>query len=149
MPQSFRRNPASLAIFTLIELAFYPGLMVRQPKSLAVTFANWRHLVLHLKIYQREQIASEPQTDKCARNGRLPVWRIDSLLSRRNSLIIEIFSLLICLGNCSGKCCSAAVSCSGIGSRGPENAKYPFKFPLGPELSCRRIRSALRTPPTR
>src|ERR1700676_1047109 len=70
--ERLERNPVTLAIFTLIELAFYPGLMVRPPKSLAVTFANWRHLVLHLKIYRREQIASEPQTDKCARNGRLP-----------------------------------------------------------------------------
>src|SRR5260370_40100121 len=69
--ERLERNPVSLAIFTLIELAFYPGLMVRPPKSLAVTFANWPHLVLHLKIYRREQIASEPQTDKRARNGRL------------------------------------------------------------------------------
>jgi len=34
------RNPVSLAIFTLIELALKPGLMVRPPKSLIVTFAN-------------------------------------------------------------------------------------------------------------
>jgi hypothetical protein len=45
--------------------------MGRPPKSLAVTFANWRHLVLHLKIYRREQIASEPRGNKRARNGRL------------------------------------------------------------------------------
>ena len=34
------RNPVSLAILTLIELALKPGLMVRPPKSLTVTFAN-------------------------------------------------------------------------------------------------------------
>src|SRR6202166_3786632 len=70
--ERLERKPASLAILTLIELAFYPGLMVRAPKSLAVTLANWRHLVLHLKIYWREQIASEPRRNKRARNGRLP-----------------------------------------------------------------------------
>ena len=48
------RNPASLAILTLIELAWYPGLMVRAPESLAITLANWRHLVLHLKSYRRD-----------------------------------------------------------------------------------------------
>ena len=63
------RNPASLAILTLIELAWYPGLMVRAPESLAITLANWRHLVLHLKIYRREQIASEPRRNKRARNA--------------------------------------------------------------------------------
>jgi hypothetical protein len=72
------------------------------------------------------------------------VWRIDSLLSRRNSLIIEIFSLLICLGNCWGKRCSAAVSCSGIGSRSPEIAKFPVKFPVSREFGWRQVRSALR-----
>ena len=59
----------------------------------------------------------------------------NTLLSRRNSLILEIFSLLICLGNCSGKCCSAAVSCSGIGWRSPEIAKFPVKFPDTREFS--------------
>jgi hypothetical protein len=34
------RNPVSLAILTLIELALKPGLMMRPPKSLTVTFAN-------------------------------------------------------------------------------------------------------------
>jgi hypothetical protein len=32
---------------------------------------HWRHLVRHLKIYRREQIASEPRGNKRARNGRL------------------------------------------------------------------------------
>jgi hypothetical protein len=38
--ERLQRNPVNLAIFSLIEIAFYPGLMVRPPKSLAVTFAN-------------------------------------------------------------------------------------------------------------
>ena len=38
--ERLERNPVSLAIFSLIELAFYPGLMVSPPKNLAVTFAN-------------------------------------------------------------------------------------------------------------
>ena len=33
-------NPVSLAILTLIELTLNPNLMVRPPKSLAVTLAN-------------------------------------------------------------------------------------------------------------
>jgi hypothetical protein len=44
--------------------------MMRAPKSPAVTLANWRHLVLHLKIYRREKIASEPRRNKRARSGR-------------------------------------------------------------------------------
>ena len=72
----------------------------------------------------------------------------NTLLSRRNSLILEIFSLLICLGNCSGKCCSAAVSCSGIGWRSPEIANFPVKFPVSREFAWRRVRSALRRQPS-
>src|ERR1700692_314228 len=68
MAERLERNPASLAILTLIELAFYPGLMVRAPKSLAVTLANWRHLVLHLKILlartDRVRIAKKQECEK-------------------------------------------------------------------------------------
>jgi hypothetical protein len=55
----------------LIELTLNPSLVVRSPKSLTVTLANWKHPVLHLKIYRREQIASETRRNKCTRNGRL------------------------------------------------------------------------------
>ena len=78
---------------------------------------------------------------------RSPTILRNTLLSRRNSLILEIFSLLICLGNCSGKCCSAAVSCSGISCRSPEIAKFPVKFPVSREFAWRRVRSALPRQP--
>jgi hypothetical protein len=47
--ERLERNPVSLAILTLIELAFYPGLMVRAPKSLAITFAGSK-VVGHLVV---------------------------------------------------------------------------------------------------
>ena len=50
--ECLERHPISLAILSLIELTLDPGLMVRPPKSLAVTLANCQHLVLHLKIYR-------------------------------------------------------------------------------------------------
>jgi hypothetical protein len=95
--------------------------MVRAPKSLAVPLANWRHLVLHLKICRREQIASKPRRNKRARNGRLPygdpgdrppnpIFRELSLLPAKNSLFPEIFSLLICVGNFTRSRCGTAVS---------------------------------------
>ena len=50
--ERLERHLVSLAILSLIELTLKPSLVVRPPKSLAVTLANWRHLVLHLKIYR-------------------------------------------------------------------------------------------------
>jgi len=93
------RNPASLAILTLIELA-------RDPLTL------------------------------------------NSLIPAKNYLFFEVFSLLICVGNCPKNDCSAAVSCCKIGLGSPEIAKFPVKFPVSRELAWRRVRSALRCQPT-
>jgi hypothetical protein len=40
LPNALGRNHLSLAIFSLIQLAMAPRLMVRSPKSLAVTLAE-------------------------------------------------------------------------------------------------------------
>src|SRR5712664_2058438 len=79
------RNPASLAILTLIELA-------RDPLTL------------------------------------------NSLIPAKNYLFFEVFSLLICVGNCPKNDCSAAVSCCKIGLGSPEIAKFPVKFPVAGNL---------------
>jgi hypothetical protein len=58
----------------------------------------------------------------------------NSLIPAKNSLFLEIFSLLICVGNYAKSDCGAAVSCYKIGPGGPEIAKFPVKFPVSREL---------------
>jgi hypothetical protein len=71
-----------------------------------------------------------------------------SLLCLEKSLLLEIFSLSIFIGNCSRSDCSTASSCSEIGSQRPEPTKFPVKFPVSRVFSWRRVRSALRRQPT-
>jgi len=49
-----------------------------------------------------------------ATNGRLDAYQI-SLFLPENSLFFKIFSLFICVGNCSRSGCSTVVSCNEIG----------------------------------
>jgi hypothetical protein len=72
---------------------------------------------------------------------------LNSLIPAKNSLFFEIFSLLICVGNCAKSDCSAAVSCYEIGLGSLEIAKFPVKFPVSREFAWRRVRSALRRQP--
>ena len=72
---------------------------------------------------------------------------LNSLIPAKNSLFLEIFSLLICLGNCAKSDCGAAVSCYEIGPGSPEIAKFPVKFPVSREFPWRRVRSTLRRQP--
>jgi hypothetical protein len=73
--------------------------------------------------------------------------RYNSLLFAKKSLFFEIFSLLICVGNCEKSDCGAAVSCYGIGPGSLEIAIFPVKFPVSREFAWRRVRLALRRPP--
>ena len=50
---------------------------------------------------------------------------LNSLIPAKNSLFLEIFSLLICVGNCVKSDCGAAVSCYEIGLGSLEIAKFP------------------------
>ena len=70
-----------------------------------------------------------------------------SLIPFENSLFSKIFSLIICVGNCSRSGCSAAVSWHVIVSLSPRIAKFPVKFPDTREFARRRVRSALRRQP--
>src|ERR1700733_1937443 len=72
---------------------------------------------------------------------------LNSLIPAKNSLFLEIFSLLICVGNWAKSDCSAAVSCYKIGLESPEIAKLPVKFPDNREFAWRPVRSALRRQP--
>ena len=72
----------------------------------------------------------------------------NSLIPAKSSLIIEIFSLLICVGNCAKSDCGAAVSCYEIGPGSREIAKFPVKFPVSREFAWRRVRSVLPRQPT-
>jgi len=60
---------------------------------------------------------------------RLSVCRENSLLLAKNSLFLKIFSLLVCVGNCSRTGCSTGVFRIKIGSQSPRIAKFPVKFP--------------------
>ena len=64
---------------------------------------------------------------------RMDAYQI-SLFLPENSLFFKIFSLFICVGNCSRSGCSTAVSCYEIGSQSPRIAKFPVKFPVSREL---------------
>jgi hypothetical protein len=61
--------------------------------------------------------------------------RLNSLFSRNNSLILRIFSLLICVGNCARSRCRRAVSWYGIPPQTPEIAIFPVKFPVSREFA--------------
>jgi hypothetical protein len=63
------------------------------------------------------------------------------------SLLVELFSLLICIGNFAKRHCGAALSWSDIVGKALENAKLPVKFPDSREFIRRRVRSALRRQP--
>src|ERR1019366_4208650 len=54
----------------------------------------------------------------------------NSLLLAKNSLFLEIFSLLIFIGNCVRSHCSTAVCCWEIGSQSPRIIEFPVKFPV-------------------
>ena len=56
-------------------------------------------------------------------------------LFAKKSLFFEIFSLLICVGNCARSLCRTAGSCYGIGSQSPKSAILPVRFPVIPRLS--------------
>jgi hypothetical protein len=71
----------------------------------------------------------------------------NSLLPLTNCLLFEIFSLLICIGNCAKSRCGTAVSCSNIVFGSPGIAIFPVKFPVSREFAWRRVRSALRRQP--
>jgi hypothetical protein len=127
--------------------------MVRAPKSLAITFAGSKvvgHLVvLACKLSVRTDRVRTSKKQVCEK-WTLTILRfcgLNSLLPLTNSLLFEIFSLLICTGNCAKNRCGTAVSCSKIVSGSPEIAVFPVKFPVSREFAWRRVRSALRRQP--
>ena len=73
--------------------------------------------------------------------------RRNSLFPPENSLFLEIFSLLIRIGNCPKSHCVAADFCSEIVFRSDGIAHFPVKFPVSREFAWRRARSALRRQP--
>src|ERR1700738_1993049 len=79
--------------------------------------------------------------------AKAPVAYENSLLLLLNSLFSEIFSLLICIGNCSRSGCRTTASCDEIGSQSPRIAKFLVEFPVSREFARRRVRSALRRQP--
>jgi hypothetical protein len=96
-----------------------------------------------LTPFQKKQVCKK-WTLTMWRNGRLN----NSLMPRRNSLLIEIFSLLIWVGNFAGSGCGTTASCFGIRPMSLKIAKFPVKFPDSREFAWRPVRSTLRRQPT-
>jgi hypothetical protein len=65
----------------------------------------------------------------------------------KTSLLTEIFSLLICVGNSWRSDCSTSISCYEIGSQSPKLGKFLVKFPVSREFTWRRVRSAIAAIP--
>ena len=74
-------------------------------------------------------------TGKVCEKRTLTNCSTNSLLRQQNSLFLELFSLLIRVGNCSIGRCGTGISRSEISPGGPEIAKFPVNFPVSRELS--------------
>jgi hypothetical protein len=59
---------------------------------------------------------------------------LNSLIPTKNSLFLEIFSLLIFAGNLPRSGCGTGVFCSEIACKSVEIAKFPVNFPVSREL---------------
>src|SRR6266403_576415 len=67
----------------------------------------------------------------CNIGAKIPCYR------PKNSLLLKIFSLLACAGNCSRNGCRTAVSCNESDLRGTKIVKFPVKFPVSREFGRR------------
>jgi hypothetical protein len=83
----------------------------------------------------------------CAQTFADDFGRSHSLFLPRNSLFLEIVSLLICVGNCAKNRCGTVAYCHEIGRASPKIARFPVKFPVTREFAWRRVRSPLRRQP--
>src|SRR6476646_6206337 len=99
--ERLERDALRLAILPLIQVATLPRLVVRPPESFALTRPRSvlvHHLALLIcKPRARTDRVDEPQ-EKCARNGRLHYRRSIPCTDQRDSLLLEIISLLIQVG---------------------------------------------------
>src|SRR6266566_9667063 len=95
--ESLERNPVRFAILSLIQRALLPRLVVLAPKNLAVTLTGSKfvgHLASSLCKFVGEN-RSRPNLKETS------VREMDAYIAPKNSLFFEIFSLIICLGNCA------------------------------------------------
>src|SRR6266403_702009 len=101
-------NPVRFAILSLIQRALLPRLMVLAPKNLAVTLTGSKfvgHLVSSLSKFAGEN-RSRPIREETSVQEMDAYQEMDiSLLPEKDSLFPKIFSLLICVGNCSRSGC--------------------------------------------
>jgi len=97
--EALQRDAVRLAIFPLVQVAARPCLVVRPPKSLALSLPRLvpvRHPALpHLIIREREQIGSHMHRTSVHSRDAYPF----PCKPPPNSLFREIFSLLRCVGN--------------------------------------------------
>jgi hypothetical protein len=112
--ESLERNPLRFAILSLIQRALLPHLMVLAPESLAVTLTGSK-FVGHVVSSLFENSSARTDRVRTARKQPCKKWTLtflgcNSLIPFKNSLILKLFSLIVCLGNCSRSGCSAAVS---------------------------------------
>jgi hypothetical protein len=149
--ESFQRNPIRFAILLLIQRALLPHLLVLAPKNPRRKRSRVRNLSgILCPHFQNLSV----RTDRVRTTRKQPrkIWTLtslgcNSLIPFKNSLILKLFSLIICLGNCSRSGCSTAVSWHQIVSLSPRIAEFPVKFPDTREFAWRLVRSALRRQP--
>jgi hypothetical protein len=120
-----RKTPGSSGVFSLASLeinaakSVSPELVV-QANAHDVIRAPSVHLVL----------PNRGKQIKYARNGCLHCAVAIPCLGFSLSLLIELFSLIGSVGNCSGSNCSTVVSCCSYRPYGQIIAKFPVKFPV-------------------
>src|SRR5260370_20679923 len=114
MAERLEWNPVRFAILSLIQRALLPRLMVLAPKNLAVTLTGSKfvgHLVSSLSKFVGENRSRPIREETSVQEMDAYKLRRNSLIPEKDSLFPKIFSLLICVGNCSKSGCSAVVSC--------------------------------------
>src|SRR5258708_26520711 len=99
-----------------------------------------------MKVFGNWRAKSKPEPPSREERVRRDAY-FNSLLRRKNSLFLGLFSLFIRVGKCSRSDCGTAVSGSEIVSRTPKIANFPVKFPVSREFAWRRVRSALHRQP--
>jgi hypothetical protein len=110
------------------------GALAKKPRRSARGIEVCRHLlVLICKFVGENRSRSNREETSVQEMDAYSVPR-NSLIPAKNSLFLEIFSLLVCVGNYARSDCGAAVSCNEIGLGSPEIAKFPVLFPVSREL---------------
>jgi hypothetical protein len=113
--------------------------MVRSPKSLAVALAGSKfvgHLVVLTRKFVGENSRVRTSKEQVCEKWTLTSVTLNSLIPAKNSLFLEIISLLIFVGNLPGNRCGTGAFRADIASKSLGIAKFPVNFPVSRELQA-------------